>query len=49
MNYLQRSIKIYEKASHEIALNSKVAKTLNNLGLYFMDMHKQTDAVNYPQ
>ena len=47
--YLQRSLKIKEKASLDINSDSNVAMTLNNIGLCFMDMHKPADALDYLQ
>ena len=49
MNYLQQSLKIYEKASLDISLDVNVADMLNNIGKCFMDMHKLADALNYLQ
>ena len=49
LDYLQRSLKIYGKASLDIDSYSNVAMTLNNIGNCFMDMHKPADALDYLQ
>ena len=49
LDYLQRSLKIKEKASHDIDSDTNVATTLNNIGLCFINMHKPADALDYLQ
>ena len=49
LDYLQRSLKIYKKASLDIDSDSNVADTLNNIGLCFMNIHKPVDALDYLQ
>ena len=49
LDYLQRSLKIKEKASLDIDSDVNVAMRLSNIGLCFMDMHKLDDALDYLQ
>ena len=49
LNYLQRLLKIYEKESLDISLDANVATMLNNISLYFMNIHKSTDVLDYLQ
>ena len=49
LDYLQRLLKIYEKASLDIGSDVNVASTLNNIASCFMNMHKPADALDYLQ
>ena len=49
LDYLQRSMKIYEETSVDIDSDVNVAITLHNIGSCFMNMHKPADALNYLQ
>ena len=49
LDYLERSLKIVEKASVDIDSDVNVARTLNNIGNCFMHMHKPDDALDYLQ
>ena len=49
LDYLQRLLKIKQKASFDIVSDVNVAATLNNIGLCFRDMHNPADALDYLQ
>ena len=49
LDYLQQSLKMYEKTPIDIVSDVTVARTLNNIGICFTDMHKPADALDYLQ